>query len=40
MKEPPEAPPVELAPGEEAVDILLAEVGTELLAIAEGAEMG
>ena len=40
MAEPPEAPPVELAPGEEGIDISLAEVGPELPAIVEGAEMG
>ena len=40
MAEPPEAPPAELVLGEEGVDILLAEVGSELPAIAEGVEMG
>ena len=40
MVEPSEVPPAELVPGEEGVDILLAEVGPELPAIAEGVEMG
>ena len=40
MAEPPEALPAKLAPDEEGVDILLAEVGPELPAIAEGVEMG
>ena len=40
MAELPEAPPAELVPGEEGVDILLAEVGPELPAIVEGVKMG
>ena len=40
MEELPEALPTELVLGEEGINILLAGVGPELPAIAEGVEMG